>query len=409
MPQNKQYTAKSFFILLHLPDIIFFAMKTTFITAIAAALCVSAAVSCGRGNSGATGGPDSTGTEYARFLKIADCGDYRIADIVNPWDTLRLLQRYIMVPSSSEMPGNLPEGTVIRTPVDNIIVYSSVHASIIDRLGASDRIAGVCEPEYMTCESVKKGILDGNIIDCGNSFSPNAERIAQAGGQIIIASPFENSNYGTAEKLGIPIIEAADYMENLPLGRTEWVKLFGILLGREDEADSLFRKAEAGYDSIKCKVLRHIDSLGGQSHRPSLLAERKYGASWDVPGGGSYMVRIYRDAGADYIFSGTTSVSNVNMSFENVLKEGSEAEFWVMKYWSQSDMSYRDLLDEYHLYSEFRAFRERRIYGCNTGYSTYYDDIVLSPDLILADLAAIFHPDLFPEYEQVYFKPLKED
>lgn len=372
------------------------------------ALCAAAALSCGSRNSNTSENAE-TSMEYASYLEITDCGNYKVADIINPWDTTRLLHRYILAASSEDIPENIPEGTLIRTPVDNIIVYSSVHASIIDRLGATDRIAGVCEPEYMTCPAVLKGIEEGKIIDCGNSFSPNIERIAQAQGQIIIASPFENSNYGTAEKLGIPIIEAADYMENLPLGRTEWVKLFGALLGREKEADSLFGKAVADYGSIKSKVLRHTDSLGGETHMPTLLAERKYGASWDVPGGGSYMVRIYRDAGADYVFSDNTSTSNVNMSFENVLKEGQDADFWVMKYWSAEPMSYSELLGEYHLYSQFKAFREKKIYGCNTGVSSYYDDIVLDPALILEDLAAIFHPDLFPGYSQVYFKPLEED
>ena len=368
---------------------------------ISAALLLAAVIfSCG----GRTTDGESVGMRYARYLSISDCGSYTVADITNPWDTARLLHRYILVPQDSPLPQDIPQGTLVRTPIDRIIVYSSVHASIIDALGASGRIAGVCEPEYMTCRAVLDGVAEGRITDCGSSVSPSIERIAGAGGQVIIASPFQNGSYGAAGKLGIPIIEAADYMENDPLGRTEWIRLFGLLLDCPDRADSLFRAAETGYNSIRDSVAGHIRDNG--AHRPTLLAERKYGASWDVPGGASYMVRIYTDAGADYIFSGTTTSANVNMSFENVLREGIDADIWVLKYWSPQPMTYASLEAEYRLYSEFRAFRQQHIFGCNTYSSTYYDDIVLHPAWILEDLAAVFHPDLFPGREARYFKPL---
>ena len=360
-------------------------------------------LSCGRGGNGAADGEKAV-MRYAQYLSISDCGGYTVADITNPWDTARILHRYILVPEGTAMPADLPQGTLIRTPIDRIIVYSSVHASIIDALGASYRIAGVCEPEYMTCRAVLDGVAEGRITDCGSSVSPSIERIAGAGGQVIITSPFQNGSYGAAGKLGIPIIEAADYMENDPLGRTEWIRFFGLLLDCPDRADSLFRAAETGYNCIRDSVARHIRDNG--AHRPTLLAERKYGASWDVPGGASYMVRIYTDAGADYIFSGTTTSANVNMSFENVLREGIDADIWVLKYWSPQPMTYASLEAEYRLYSEFRAFRQQHIFGCNTYSSTYYDDIVLHPAWILEDLAAVFHPDLFPGREPRYFKPL---
>ena len=380
-------------------------MIRTFITIAAAAAITLAAASCGNRHNGTSAGMPVP-MKYAQYLDIRDCKGYSVADIVNPWDTARLLHRYILVPADSALPAGLPEGTLIRTPVDHIIVYSSVHASIIDMLGGSGRISGVCEPEYMTCEAIREGIAAGTIIDCGNSVSPNIERIADAGGKVIIASPFANSGYGAAGKLGIPIVEAADYMENLPLGRTEWVRLFGALLGCRERADSLFHEAESEYNEVKDKVMQHIQDCGGDSHRPTLLVERKYGASWDVPGGASYMVRIYEDAGADYIFGDNSSTANINMSFENVLKEGMDADIWVLKYWSEEPMSYASLQAEYHLYSRFKAFREKRIFGCNTFSSTYYDDIVLHPAWILADLAAVFHPDLMKDYRKRYFQPL---
>lgn len=380
-------------------------VKNIIQTAIAAVFAIAAA-SCGGGSSEHSG--DRHGTmSHARYLDIQEHEGYTVAEITNPWDTTRLLHRYILVPEDGPLPEGSLQGTVIRTPIDNIIVYSSVHASILDMLGASDRITGVCEPEFMTCPAIREGIAAGRIMDCGNSVSPSIEKIAEARGQIIIASPFENSSYGAAGKLGLPIIEAADYMENTPLGRTEWVKLFGILLDCPERADSLFSAAEDDYNGIRDKIALHIAGNGGDSHRPTLLAERKYGASWDVPGGASYMVHIYRDAGADYIFANTASTANVNMSFENVLREGIDADIWVLKYWGEKPMTYSSLEAEYPLYSRFRAFRERHVYGCNTFSSSYYDDIVLHPAWILEDLASVFHPEIFQDHVRRYFFPLQ--
>ena len=382
-------------------------MIRTILKTAAAILLTATAISCGSGPGKDRDAENGAGTtQYARYLDILEHDGYTVVEVTNPWDTARLLHRYILVPQDSPVPSGTPEGTLIRTPIDRIIVYSSVHASILDALGASGRITGVCEPEYMTCPAVKEGIASGQITDCGNSVSPSIERIARAGGQVIIASPFENSGYGAAGKLGIPIIEAADYMENTPLGRTEWIRLFGALLDCQDRADSLFRAAEEEYNGIRNSIARHIDS-DGSIRRPTLVAERKYGASWDVPGGASYMARIYTDAGADYIFSNTATTANINMSFESVLREGIDADIWVLKYWSPRPMTYSSLKDEYSLYSRFRAFQEHHVYGCNTCSSTYYDDIVLHPAWILEDLAAIFHPALFPDHSQRYFKPLQ--
>lgn len=346
------------------------------------------------------------GMDYAQFLSIYEEEGYRIAEIVDPWNRDRILQKYVLIPKTeyTNQNNNIPSGTIVSVPIDNIIVYSSVHASILEALGAADRITGVCEPQYMTCTAVKDGVALGKITDCGNSVSPNIERIADAKGRIIIASPLENSNYGTAEKLGLPIIEAVDYMETSPLARSEWIKLFGALLCMDNKADSMFRQIETEYCSLKDTIAKGIESR--HLHCPTLLVERRYGSSWGIPGGRSYVANIYKDAGADYIFSELDAESTVNMSFENVLATAIDADIWLFKYWNPTDMSYNDLEEEYKLYNKFKAFREKSIFGCNTFESTYYDEIVLRPQDILKDLASIFHPELFGEYAPKYFLPL---
>ena len=339
---------------------------------------------------------------YARNLHIEYFDDYVSVRIRDPWDTLRQRQHYVLVDRHKPLPARLPEGSiVIRIPVEKAVIYTSVHTAIAEELGALDRVCGICEPQYITSPVVLERIGEGRIADLGVSTSPNVEKIIDIGTEMIIASPFENSGYGSAEKLGIPIVEAADYMENHPLGRTEWVLFYGLLLGKRGAAEQIFTRTEARYNELKAMAAR-------VQRRPTVLLERRYGNSWAVPAGESYIGVMHADAGADYVFRYLKGARSVHFSFESVFDQAGEADFWLLKYDTRTPFSYRLLEQEYEPYAHFRPWKERRVYACNTITSTYYDDITLHPDRVLEDLIAIYHPDLLPGHVQRYYFPLDE-
>ena len=339
---------------------------------------------------------------YARNLRIEYFDNYVSVKIRDPWDTLRQRQHYILVDRRKPLPSHLPaNGTVIRIPVERAVIYTSVHTAVAEELGALDRVAGICEPEYITSREVLDRIADGRIADTGVSTSPNVEKIVDLDCDLIIASPFENSGYGSAEKLGIPIVEAADYMENHPLGRTEWVLFYGLLLGVRPQAEAIFEQTRKHYFELKEKA-------EGVTSRPTVVLERKWGNSWAVPAGGSYVGMMHADAGADYMFHDITGSKNVHMAFESVYDQAGEADFWLLKDGAREPLTYRLLSEEYTPYSLFRAWKQRRIFACNTLTTTYYDDITLHPDRVLEDLIAIYHPDLLPGHVQRYYFPLAE-
>ena len=339
---------------------------------------------------------------YARNLRIEYYDDYVSVRIRDPWDTLRQRQHYVLVDRNKPRPAHLPaDGTVIRVPVEKAVIYTSVHTAIAEELGALDRVAGVCEPQYITSPEVLRRIGEGHIADLGMSTSPNVEKIIDIGTEMIVASPFENSGYGSAEKLGIPIVEAADYMENHPLGRTEWVLFYGLLLGCREEAGEVFARTEQRYLELR-------DLAAGVAHRPTVLLERRYGNSWAVPSGGSYIGVMHADAGADYLFRNYPGAKSVHLTFESVYDRAGDADFWFLKYDTNAPMTYALLKQEYEPYANFRAWKEHRIFACNTITSTYYDDITLHPDRVLEDLIAVYHPELLPDHVQRYYFPLDE-
>ena len=332
--------------------------------------------------------------QYAQGFTVQRFDTYTMVEVRDPWDSTRLLQRYLLVDRTKSVPGGLPKGTIVKVPVKDIVVYTSVHAAIIDQLHEINKVIGVCEPRYMDTPAIQEGIQAGRIADLGEATSPNIEKMIEIGAELVIASPFQNSSYGPVEKIGIPIIEGADYMEAFPLGRTEWIRFYGLLFGKEEMADSIFKETEQAYLSLK-NLTVNIDK------RPTVLSEKKFGSSWYIPAGDSYMAHLFEDAGADYMFKDLPGAGSTPLAFETVFDKAIHADIWLVKYNQSSEMTYNDLRSEYTPYENFDAFKKQRIYTCNTGIVPYYEEFPLHPEYLLKDLIWIFHPELVPGYSPV--------
>ena len=339
---------------------------------------------------------------YAENLSLSATEDYTIARLRNPWDTTRILHTYVLVDKKKSLPADLPEGTLVRTPLSKAVVYSSVHCGLLNQIGALKSIGGVCDLKYIKLQEVQDGCRTGSIADVGNGMNPDIEKIIDLHPDAIMLSPFENSGgYGRVEKLNIPIIECADYMETSALGRAEWMRFYGLLFGEAQKADSLFAEVEKNYNELKALV-------APLSSAPSVISELKNGSAWYVPGGKSTSARIYADAGANYVFADDEHSGYVPLAFETVFDKGQNADFWLIKYNQAIDKTYKELEQDYAPYTGFRAFKERNIYGCNTGKVDFYEDSPFHPDRLLKDLIKIFHPTLLEGYELKYFTKLAE-
>ncbi len=253
--------------------------------------------------------------------------DYQYAEaiIANPWKAGPMLHRYILIPKGEEgdktvamlarrhSTGARCTTDTVRTPVERSAVFIAPHCQLMYEMGCQQAIRGVCDLDYINIPDVKKRAASGgnasagkasagkasaenaaagnSIVDCGSSMAPDIERIIALNPEAILLSPFENSGgYGKLDKLHVPIIEAADYMESSPLGRAEWMKFYGMLFKNdgnapktalaascEPKADSLFAKIEKEYLKLKAESAGYPKGL-------SILTERKTGNVWYVPG-----------------------------------------------------------------------------------------------------------------------------
>lgn len=342
---------------------------------------------------------DSLKFGYASLLSYYVYPHYEVAVVRDAWGHGSSERRYILIPKDAELPDSLPEGVVLRTPLSSMACFSSVHCSMFSLLGSFSSIVGVCDVSYILNSSVLSAVKKGKVADLGSSLSPNIERIISLNSDALFVSPYENSNFGMLEKTHLPRVECSDYMEISALGRAEWIRFYGRLVGKADEADSIFDMVEKNYNKLKA-------SVKGKK-KPRLMVDKMDGAVWYVPGGRSTMGRIFMDAGADYVFGDNEKSGSVALSFEQVYDKARTADIWVIKYGQKNDYTYKTL-GEQDSYREFGAFKNRRIFGCNTDHIPFYEEAPFRPDLLLRNLINAFHPDATGGKSYKYYTPLNE-
>ena len=399
---------------------------------------------------------DTLEMKYAKLLTIVKHGDgeeasdaaegidyqYAEAIIANPWKAGTMLHRYILIPKGEEgdktvamlakrrSTGARCTTDTVRTPVERSAVFIAPHCQLMYELGCQQAIRGVCDLDYINIPDVKKrAALSRNtaagktsagnsIVDCGSSMAPDIERIIALKPEAILVSPFENSGgYGKLDKLHIPIIEAADYMESSPLGRAEWMKFYGMLFGKDKnisttvagkalttvagkaseatlpascelKADSLFAKIEKEYLKLKAEAGKLPKGL-------SILTERKTGNVWYVPGGQSTIGILLKDANARYIFSDDKHSGSLPMSPEQILAKGSQVDVWAFKYFGGAPLSQVQLLQEYDGYKALAAFSRGNIYQVDTSTVPYFELTSFHPELLLREFIILAHGERF--------------
>lgn len=332
---------------------------------------------------------DTLRFKYAQLIEVVRHQDYTEVNIKNPWKEGKMLHRYQLVPeASAEMPDAENPATVVRIPLQRSVIFTSVHAALMQQLEAEGQVAGVADLKYMKVPFVQEGVQQGRIIDCGDGMSPMIEKIIDAQADAILLSPFENSGgYGRLEDIDIPLIECAEYMEQSPLARAEWLRFYGLLYGCQHKADSLFALVDSNYHALK--QLAKTSTV-----RRSVLMDKQTGSVWYVPGGQSTIGQMLQDAQSNYPFADDEHSGSLALPFEAVLEKAGEADVWLFRYDAPQPITRQQLLSEQPGYPQLRPMREDQLYGCNVTTSMFYEETPFRPDLLLQDFIHILHPDI---------------
>lgn len=327
--------------------------------------------------------------EFAKTLKIFKKENYTLIHILHPEN--KSVKKYILSDNSKI---KIPQDyTLIHTPVKSMITLSGTHIGMLEKLGGLNTIVGVSDKKYINNTEILSNIKKGIIHDFIGEHLLNFEEIITAKATLLMYSGFD-SNFPHAEQLeksGTICLANYDWKENHPLGRAEWIKLFGCLTGKEQEADSYFKQIVKEYNDLKSKA----ESFEVNA---TVFSGNLIGDYWYAPAGESYYAKLFKDANSSYVYSNTSGIGSIELSMEKVLTECRNTAFWFNPgYPSLEQVKKSNSKSVY-----FKAFNDKNVYCYSPNMNLYWEKSAVEPHHVLYDLICILHPE-FKKSRALYF------
>ena len=294
---------------------------------------------------------------------------------------------------------------VVQLPISKVILTSTTQVPHLDMLSETDKLIGFPQTDLISSPATRARIDAGKVTDLGSGPSANPEMVIDLQPDwIMISTLGEDLRYlDLFAQANVPALINGEYVEQNPLGRAEWIKFTGILLGKYEEAVAQFEKIKNAYQEAE-KLASQLPA----NNRPKVLSGVMYQDIWYAPGAESWGAQILQNAGGDYVFSDQTGSGSLQLNYEFVLDRAAEAEVWI----GSADFSdIKTMGSNEPRYRNFQAWKTGQIYTYTakkgaTGGLEYFELGYVRPDLILKDLIKILHPALLPEYELYFYQKL---
>ena len=270
----------------------------------------------------------------------------------------------------------------INEPLHRLGTMSTVQVGFLYALDAMDCLTAVCNPELVYTP------LKGDEIDIGDSMKPSAERVLQAGLDVLLAvnyGQYDNMEAMRLEKLGVPTIYINEWQEGSPLARAEWIRVLGVLTGKLKEADSIFNEVEDKYLNLSAKR-----SARCQAEPVSIMSGNNFRGTWYVPSGKNYLAYLFKDAGAQYPFYDDLRETSIPLTIEETLHCFHDADVWVGA--GGNSLAELKEMDEKHAW--FKAYQNNRVYNWRKqrlpgGANNFWERGVVHPEELLEDIICI--------------------
>ena len=342
--------------------------------------------------------------EYASGFSIKGADGYEssIITVTNPWQGADSITTQLFIARGGE---SAPEGfigQVLEGDASRIVAMSSTHIAMLDAVGEAGRVVGVSGIDYISNPVIAAN--RDSIGDVGYEGNINYELLISLDPDLVLLYGVNgaSSMEGKLNELGIPFMYVGDYLEESPLGKAEWMVALSEVVGKRTEGEQVFGGIPVRYNDLKKRVADTVLDA------PSVMLNTPYGDSWFMPSTESYVARLVKDAGGDYIYKKNTGNASLPIDLEEAYKLTSEADMWL-------NVGMANSLDELRTscpkFSDTRCFRNGSVWNNNlktnvAGGNDYYESAVVNPDILLRDLVKIFHPELVEE-DFVYYKQLK--
>lgn len=345
--------------------------------------------------------PDKVKTTESTLLTIDYQKSYAIVSVTTPGAAP---QKFVLLRCGApkpELTGELAAAPVIEVPVKSLYSASTSHLPALTMLKKLDVLTGVSSKSFVSGSEVLAYFKSATVAEFAPNGQTDAEAVIKGKPQVLVGGGFPDPADAKITKAGIPVLPNVDASESTPLGQAEWIKLFGVLTGTEAAATATFDEIVADYNKTKALV--------SGTDKVKVVAGQPYQGTWYVPGGNSWKNRLIADAGGSTGFEQDTSAASITTTFEKVFAQSAKAPVWLA---STTWTTEAQALKEEPRFAKFAAFAAHNVWNpvkgtTPAGGNPAYELGPARPDLMLADLVAILHPDKLPGHDFTFYVKLK--
>lgn len=352
------------------------------------------------------GSSASQTVSYARGFSLEVQGRNAVITVKNPWQQAKGVEYKYLLSDTAVTSRIINEYSfLIKTPVHNVICLSTTHIGYIGYLDRIKSVSGISGREYVVNDEIRAGFNQGLIADVGYDENLNYELILKLKPDVVFAYGVSVAITNTVKKLnelGIPVVLIGEYLEQDPLGKMEWVKVFAALYRQEEQ---IARK----FDSVAIRYKKLANLASSVKDKPAVLLGLPWRGTWYISGSKSYVARLVDHAGGKYIWDHLDFNESRPMGLEKIYENALTADLWL----NPGDaMSKNDILSVDERFSHLPSFSNDKVFNNNnklveSGGNAFFESGVVEPDVILSDLIYIMHPQLLPSHKLKYYRKLQ--
>lgn len=360
--------------------------------------------SCSHPNEGQTFDFDNViGNTHFFIDRIAD--KTYILTVRKPFVGSKKVEKYCLYPSA-ELPPDIDGIThFIPTPIDKVVITSTTHLGFLEAINLGNVIVGASNLSLFYSPAFQKKVNSGDIRSVGKA-KLNQEQLIQLNADVIFSYAIDAGGMkevAQLRKLGQKVIVIAEYMEQEPLSKAEWIKFFASFF-----SERAIHQADSHYLAVSSRYHKLEELTKSVNNKPSVMIGYPWKGNWYVSGGSSFQAAYFKSANVNYIWSDLKQEASVPLATETVINDALEAEYWVN---CGNKQQLNAIVEGDDRFEAFNAFQKRKVYNnykrSNAlGANDYWESGVVRPDLILSDLIKIMHPKLLQEHNLVYYNQL---
>lgn len=326
--------------------------------------------------------------KYSNGFEISRIEEGYILKVYDRFNRQETTTHNYLLSSKSDLESGNNE--IINIPVSKVVCLSTTHCAFISQLDKTSTIKGVSGMDYIYNDEIRDMIRNNQISEIGFDTQINIEKIISLNPDVVFAYGINNNGISTFQKLteiGIPVVYVGDFLEDTPLGRTEWIKFFACFYNNFDYSSEYFDSVENNYNNIKNIITET------KTKSPKILTNLPWKGTWWVPGAKSYFAHFISDAGGLYTMDKNNKKESVPLAIEEVFEKSKDAEIWINP---NQITRKKEIIKTDSRLKDFPPLKDCKIYNNNNklnkyGGNDFYESGILHPDIILKDLGIIFH------------------